>query len=89
MLLVLVEEEAGGSSRPHIEAVMGMQESNVRPADTPNTLFKTGAFIIETILFHSDKHMLSHLNLAQHKSAKQGKSMQALGLQSPAGVGAP
>ena len=65
---------------------MGMQESNVRPADTPNTLFKTGAFIIETILFHSDKHVLSNLNLAQHKYANQ---LQALGLQSPAGVGAP
>ena len=63
LLLLVVEEEAGGSRRPHIEAVMGMQESNVRPTDTPNTLFKTGAFIIEMILFHSDKHVLSHLNL--------------------------
>ena len=66
-LLLVVEEEAGGSSRPHIEAVMGMQESNVRPTDTPNTLFKTGAFIIETILFHSDKHVLSNLDLPQQK----------------------
>ena len=92
-LLLVVEEEAGGSSRPHIEAVMGMQESNVRPTDTPNTLFKTGAFIIEMILFHSDKHVLSDLNLPQHEYANQSKSMQTpcspLGLQTPAGVGAP
>lgn len=81
LLLLVVEEEAGGSRRPHIEAVMGMQESNVRPTDTPNTLFKTGAFIIEMILFHSDKHVLSHLNLPLYKYAKQSKSMQTLGLQ--------
>ena len=72
---------------------MGMQESNVRPTDTPNTLFKTGAFIIEMILFHSDKHVLSDLNLPQHKYANQSKSMQTpcspLGLQTPEGVGAP
>ena len=66
---------------------MGMQESNVRPTDTPNTLFKTGAFIIEMILFHSDKHVLSNLNLLSSTSVCKPKyASSGIAESSSAGV---
>ena len=58
---------------------MGMQESNVRPPATPNTLLETGAFIVEMSLFQSaginrniptcSDHTCKYLLLANHQSS--------------------
>ena len=77
---------------------MGMQESNVRPPATPNTLLETGAFIVEMSLFQSaginrniptgSDHTCKYLLLANHQSSilTYSTSMQTKVKKTPPGT---